>query len=184
MATSFVCRSRLKMSILLLGGLCAFTGSVYAQESPAWSGSVGPGTQTNYGIDVNDTTWLYITCKDAEPVSMQAAIKGQTYGSGEKDFKVIIDGNEYLSPPYKLQDFDSFWDALRNAQTLAISTSKGLTELPTQGLAEALPASNSPDYNCYTTSNTGSVAEAFDVEQLAVEGIRADMSQIQMGSAE
>jgi len=72
---------------------------------------------------------------------MFATIKGKEYGSGERDFKLIVDGNEYLEPPYQLAQFDQFWDQMRQAQTLYITTSRGLTEIPTTGL-EVLPASN------------------------------------------
>lgn len=172
---------RLKMSMLLGISLLISISPTYAQETLAWSSSIGPGTQTNYGIHINEATWLYITCKDAEPVTMRASFKGQPYGSGEKDFKLIIDGSEYLSPPYQLSDFDSFWDTLRHAQILHLSTSQGLTELPTQGLVDALPASSSADYNCYTVSHHSSALTTdLDFDKFAVEAGSADMTQTQM----
>lgn len=173
--------------------------SLTAQEMGVWHSSWGPGTQVNYSVETADGTQLIITCKDAEPVSMYAAVKGRDYGTDLADFKLMVDGNEYVKPPYHLAEFDKFWDALRQAQVLYIATANGLCEIPTEGIADALPGSNTPDYNCYTqpkhdaikaaqanNMNAADVGKsvAIDLDQFAVEATTADMSQTQMGAGQ
>ncbi|MDK3165544.1 hypothetical protein ACVDHJ_16115 [Aeromonas sp. 25-281] len=196
----------MKTKVMILAGCLSLSAHVTAQEQGGWYSWSGPGTQANYSIDVDGGTTLTIVCKDAEPVSMFATIKGKEYGSGERDFKLIVDGNEYLEPPYQLAQFDQFWDQMRQAQTLYITTSRGLTEIPTTGL-EVLPASNSPDYSCYTQPNSDEASshqqtsagylteeEAnrviqaatqegdIDLDRFAIPATTADMSQTQMGA--
>ena len=197
----------MKTKVMILAGCLSLSAHVTAQEQGGWYSWSGPGTQANYSIDVDGGTTLTIVCKDAEPVSMFATVKGKEYGSGERDFKLMIDGNEYLKPPYQLAQFDQFWDQLRQAQTLYITTSRGLTEIPTKGI-EALPASNSPDYNCYpdipnrdeTSDHQQTSAEYLaeyeadrviqaatqendiDLDQFAIPATTADMSQTQLGA--
>lgn len=196
----------MKTKVMILAGCLSLSAHVTAQEQGGWYSWSGPGTQANYSIDVDGGTTLTIVCKDAEPVSMFATIKGKEYGSGERDFKLIVDGNEYLEPPYQLAQFDQFWDQLRQAQTLYITTSRGLTEIPTTGL-EVLPASNSPDYSCYTQPNSDEASshqqtsagylteeEAnrviqaatqegdIDLDRFAIPATTEDMSQTQMGA--
>lgn len=195
----------MKTKVIILAGCLSLSAHVTAQEQGGWYSWSGPGTQANYSIDVDGDTALTIVCKDAEPVSMFATVKGKEYGSGEQDFRLIVDGNEYLKPPYRLAQFDQFWDLLRQAQTIDVTTSRGVTEIPTKGI-EVLPASNSPDYNCYTQPNSdeasghqqtsaGYLAEEeanrviqaatqeddIDLDQFAIPATTADMSQTQMG---
>lgn len=196
----------MKTKVMILAGCLSLSAHVTAQEQGEWYSWFGPGMQANYSIDVDGDTVLTIVCKDAEPVSMFATVKGKEYGSGERDFKLMIDGNEYLKPPYQLAQFDQFWDQMRQAQTLYITTSRGLTEIPTTGL-EVLPASNSPDYSCYTQPNSDEASshqqtsagylteeEAnrviqaatqegdIDLDRFAIPATTADMSQTQMGA--
>lgn len=175
----------MQKNAMILAGCLSLSAHVTAQEQGVWNSGFGPGTQANYSIDVDGETALTIVCKDAEPVSMFATVKGKEYGSGERDFKLMIDGNEYLKPPYQLAQFDQFWDQLRQAQTLYITTSRGLTEIPTKGI-EALPASNSPDYNCYTKPNrviqAATQENDIDLDQFAIPATTADMSQTQLGA--
>ncbi len=195
----------MKTKVMILAGCLSLSAHVTAQEQGEWYSWFGPGTQANYSIDVDGDTTLTIVCKDAEPVSMFATVKGKEYGSGERDFKLMIDGNEYLKPPYQLAQFDQFWDQLRQAQTLYVTTRRGVTEIPTKGI-DVLPASNSPDYSCYTQPTRDEVSgqpltssEALteeeadrviqaatqendiDLDQFAVPATTADMSQTQMG---
>lgn len=173
---------------LFIIALC-FNASLTAQEVGVWYHSSGPGTQANYAIEAADGTQLNIICKDAEPVTMYATVKGKDYGTDLPEFKLMVDGNEYMSPPYHLTEFDEFWNALRQAQVLYIATRQGLREIPTEGLIDALPASNSPDYNCYTqpkrTADANNIhiadkEQSVDIDRLAVEATTADMSQTQL----
>ncbi|WP_270687951.1 hypothetical protein [Aeromonas sp. D3] len=92
----------MKTKAMILAGCFSLSAHVTAQEQGIWYSWSGPGTQANYAIDVDGDTALTIVCKDTEPVSMFATIKGKEYGSGEQDFRLMVDGSEYLKPPYRL----------------------------------------------------------------------------------
>ncbi|MFQ2588398.1 hypothetical protein ACK30U_14865 [Aeromonas caviae] len=178
----------MKTKVMILAGCLALSAHVTAQEQGIWYSWSGPGTQANYAIDTADGTSLSIVCKDAEPVAMYATVKGVEYGSGLTKFTLMVDGTEYITPPYQLSQFDDFWDSLRHATMLHIATRKGVLEIPTTGILDALSATNSADYNCYTKPSHSEAKQqsaaasepAFDVEKLAVPATTADMSQTQL----
>lgn len=119
-----------------------------------WSTGWGQGT-SEYIAEVDAKNGLNIACNDVEPVKMMATVNGKQYGSyASESFDLIIDGFRY-STPYETgsrlgaNNFSSMWNELRQAKTITLVTEDGQTlSLPTTGAADALPATNSREYDC------------------------------------
>ncbi|MFL9591199.1 hypothetical protein ACKC5O_04325 [Aeromonas schubertii] len=124
------------------------TSGVVAEEN-GWSSSWGPGTQANYTVTLAGITLLTIICRDNAPLTMLATVSGRDYGSdSRRPLALLVDGQRY-DAPYRQGDFSTFWEALRNATSVALLLpSNPPIDLPTSHLAEVLPAIGSPDNNC------------------------------------
>ncbi|MFQ2175318.1 hypothetical protein [Aeromonas media] len=125
------------------------TSGIGAAEGDGWSNSWGPGTQANYTVTLAGTIPLTIICRDDAPLTMLATVNGRDYGSdSRRQFALLVDGQRY-DTPYRQGDFSTFWEALRNATSVALLLpSNPPIDLPTSHLAEVLPAIGSPDNNC------------------------------------
>ncbi|WP_426697060.1 hypothetical protein ACP6EV_19445 [Aeromonas hydrophila] len=132
--------------IVLLVALA--TSGVGAEEN-GWSRSWGPGTQANYTVTLAGITLLTIICQDDAPLTMLVTVNSRDYGSDSKrQFALLVDGQHY-DAPYRQGDFTTFWEALRNATSVALLLpSHPPIGLPTSHLAEVLPAIGMPDNNC------------------------------------
>ena len=124
------------------------TSGVVAEEN-SWSSSWGPGTQANYTVNLAGATLLTIICRDDAPLTILATVNGRDYGSeSRRQFALLVDGQRY-DAPYRQGDLPTFWEALRNATSVALLLpSNPPIDLPTSHLAEVLPAIGSPDNNC------------------------------------
>ena len=133
----------------LIALLVALATSGVGAEENGWSSSWGPGTQANYTVTLAGTTLLTIICRDSAPLTILATLNGRDYGSGSRrPFALLVDGQRY-DAPYRQGDFTSFWEALRNATSVALLLpSNPLIDLPTSHLAEVLPAIGTPDNTC------------------------------------
>ncbi|WMJ04412.1 hypothetical protein [Aeromonas veronii] len=129
--------------------LVALATSGVGAEENGWSRSWGPGTQANYTVNLAGTTLLTIICRDDAPLTMLATVKGRDYGSdNRRPLALLVDGQRY-DASYRQGDFPTFWEALRNATSLALLLpSNKLIDLPTCNLAQVLPAIGTPDNNC------------------------------------
>ncbi|WP_434430274.1 hypothetical protein [Aeromonas veronii] len=129
--------------------LVALATSGVGAEGNGWSRSWGPGTQANYTVTFAGITLLSIICRDDAPLTMLATVNGRDYGSDSKrQFALLVDGQRY-DAPYRQGDFTTFWEALRNATSVALLLpSNKPIDLPTSHLAEVLPAIGTPDNNC------------------------------------
>lgn len=135
--------------------LVAFATSGVGAEENGWSNSWGPGTQANYTVTLAGTTPLTIICRDDAQLTMLATVNGRDYGSdSRRQFALLVDGQRY-GAPYRQGDFPTFWEALRNATsvTLLLPSNKPI-DLPTNHLAEVLPAIGSPDNNCIASGSS------------------------------
>lgn len=134
----------------LIALLVALTSGVVAEEN-GWSSSWGPGTQANYTVTLAGITLLTIICRDNAPLTMLATVNGRDYGSDSKhQFALLVDGQRY-DAPYRQGGFTTFWEALRNATSVALLLpSNPPIDLPTSHLAEVLPAIGTPDNTCIT----------------------------------
>ncbi len=134
----------------LIALLVALTSGVVAEEN-GWSSSWGPGTQANYTVTLAGITLLTIICRDNAPLTMLATVNGRDYGSDSKrQFALLVDGQRY-DAPYRQGGFTTFWEALRNATSVALLLpSNPPIDLPTTHLAEVLPAIGTPDNTCIT----------------------------------
>ncbi|MDF2400470.1 hypothetical protein GWQ27_02970 [Aeromonas sp. 5HA1] len=66
----------------------------------------------------------------------------------KRQFALLVNGQRY-DAPYRQGEFNSFWEVLRNATSVALLLpSNKLIYLPTSHLAEVLPAIGTPDNNC------------------------------------
>ncbi|HDO1323030.1 TPA: hypothetical protein P2R03_004622 [Aeromonas veronii] len=133
----------------LIALLVALATSGVGAEENGWSRSWGPGTQANYTVTLAGITLLTIICRDDAPLTMLATVNGRDYGSGSRrQFALLVDGQRY-NAPYRQGYFPTFWEALRNATSLALLLpSNKLIDLPTSHLTEVLPAIGTPDNNC------------------------------------
>jgi len=129
--------------------LVAIATSGAGAEENGWSRSWGPGTQANYTVTLGGTTRLTIICRDDAPLTMFAMVNGRDYGSdSRRQFALLVDGQRY-DAPYRQGDFTTFWEALRNAKSVALLLpSNKPIDLPTNHLAQVLPAIGTPDNNC------------------------------------
>ncbi|WP_323947949.1 hypothetical protein [Aeromonas caviae] len=133
----------------LIALLVALATSGVGAEENGWSRSWGPGTQANYNVTLAGSALLTIICRDDAPLTMLATMNGRDYGSdSRRQFALLVDGQRY-DAPYRQGDFPTFWEALRNATsvTLLLPSNKPI-DLPTNHLAEVLPAIGSPDNTC------------------------------------
>ncbi|MGQ6550885.1 hypothetical protein ACUNEV_25610 [Serratia sp. IR-2025] len=130
---------------------------VYAFGEPGqWSSGWGQGV-SEYTVVMQSGDSLYIACSEDQPVSMTLSLKGKKYGSySQQGFDLIINGTE-VQTPYDTDsrvgsnNFTYAWDALRKATRLQAKTTDGQTvDLPTKGVATALPARGTSEFDCKT----------------------------------
>ena len=125
-----------------------------ALQAGQWTTGWGQGT-SEYIAEVDTKNGLNIACNDINPVRMMATVNGKEYGSfASQSFNLVVDGVRY-STPYETNsrlganNFAQMWNQLRQAKTITLETQDGQTlALPTAGVADALPATNSREFGC------------------------------------
>lgn len=149
----------MKKIIVAIPFLAASMGAMAFGEIGQWSSGWGQGV-SEYTAVVSKGNALYIACSDDQPVSMKLTVNGVEYGAdSKKGFNLVFDGKE-IETPYETNsrvgenNFDYAWKALRTAKTLQAITSNGKKlNLPTKGVAKALPAWGKPGYSCKSAAS-------------------------------
>lgn len=98
---------------------------------------------------------LSITCAPGKPVEMSLALGLDNFGTNplRNNFDLMVDGKQFDARASLENDFNTLWDALRNAKQLAIYRRDGQhVVLPTEGIASTLPALGSSGFPCLTAA--------------------------------
>lgn len=98
---------------------------------------------------------LSITCAPGKPVEMSLALGLDNFGTNplRNNFDLMVDGKQFDARASLENDFNTLWDALRNAKQLAIYRRDGQhVPLPTEGIASTLPALGSSGFPCLTAA--------------------------------
>lgn len=110
-----------------------------------WSSQLNNGVFKAKGM-ANNHTYLEIVCGHDQR-GLDFYINGKHYDNSKNDTAFNIEINGEIEEPYELVDI---WEGLRSAQTLRVITldDSHWVTIPTQGLAEALPSLNTPQFPC------------------------------------
>lgn len=138
----------------IVAGLLLSSPALLAASDGQWTASWAQGT-SEYISQVDNKNGLNISCSDTDPVWMLATINGKEYGPSQPQaFDLIVDGTRYTTP-YKTgsrlgaNSFYRMWDQLRHAKNITVAAQDGQTlQLPTKGIQNALPATNSNEFGC------------------------------------
>lgn len=142
--------------LLLTAALCCLLTTPAFADSGSWSSGWAMGT-SEYAVDDGNGNELVIACPDDEDryISASAAIQGRAFSSeSEHGFNVIVDGKTFSNPfntdCRACSDIftHEFWQALRNANRLQLSTQGKIINLPTRNLKAVLPALEAKDNSC------------------------------------
>ncbi|HDO1323031.1 TPA: hypothetical protein P2R03_004623 [Aeromonas veronii] len=116
---------------------------------------------------------LSITCAPGKPVEMSLALGLDNFGTNplRNNFDLMVDGKQFDARASLENDFNTLWDALRNAKQLAIYRRDGQhVPLPTEGIASTLPALGSSGFPCLTAAQHN--AAVLDDDQANIEQLK------------
>lgn len=149
-------------AIALCVGLIGFAGTAQAK---GWETGYQNGDNVytaKLANKVNDVT-LYCHGEDTDqsfflggngpgPIAAGASTDPAT------KMVVVVDGRQFAAPfagtSYASQaDYKAFWETFRSAKSITILANGKEYKVPTEGLKAALPAYDSPDFECGLTTN-------------------------------
>lgn len=123
-------------------------------ESSHWKSGWAQGADEYAAASKDDSTYVLISCDDTEPTELWF---GMFTNANDQPVagkvSVTIDGKTYDNPfaasTYgSPEEYQRFWDTLRNAKELSITVGNTTKAFTTADLSKALPAYNTPDFSC------------------------------------